>query len=184
MPNLSIENGQSYQIPNIQELRKLFQHNSQFNNRSEPMIEKMEMKGIGTHDAKELVAKLLTDKKGTDATTQLIIFDKILVSNIMKAYLDVENLWILNCLIKPMTISEIAKNCKKPLSSTYRRISLLLRGGFLQISGYKREFGKKTISAKFEKTIQNITIHMNDTTNFIVLTIKDELEKTTRFNSG
>lgn len=122
--------------------------------------------------AREGIKKLINDKV---VSAQIGIDDASLVANIMTVYLDQENRALLASLTKPLTISEIAKICKIPRSSAYRRTSFLLRNGYLRVCGYKKELGKKTKSAKFEKTIQNITIHISNNTNLVMLEIKKEL---------
>jgi hypothetical protein len=111
-------------------------------------------------------------------TTRIEIDDKVLITKILKVYMDEGNRSIFNSLTKPMTIQEILKTCKKPKSTIYRRISLLLKNGYLQISGYKKEFGKRNRSTKFKKTINDITIHMNANTNLIILTVDSKGIKT------
>lgn len=110
------------------------------------------------------------------------IDEESLVKNIMTVYLDHANRAILASLTKPLTIREIIKVCKIPQSSAYRRITFLQKNGYIRICGYKKEFGKNTKSAKFEKTIQNITIHINDNTNLIMLNAKKELFQKIKLN--
>jgi hypothetical protein len=76
-----------------------------------------------------------------------------------------------------MTIQEIVKSCKTPISSTYRRISFLLEKGYLRVAGYKKELGKKSKSTKFEKTIRNITIQMEEDTVSVILNINESIIK-------
>jgi hypothetical protein len=121
--------------------------------------------------------KLTTDTDGTYKVHKIEVHDKSLVSNIMSVYLDRENRIVLGCLKRPMTIQEIVKSCKTPISSTYRRISFLLEKGYLRVAGYKKELGKKSKSTKFEKTIHNIIIHIEEDAISVILNINEAVIK-------
>jgi hypothetical protein len=125
---------------------------------------------------KELVVES-TATHNTHSTHKIEVYDKSLVSNIINVYLDKENRTVLSCLKKPMTIQEIVKSCKTPISSTYRRISFLLEKGYLRVAGYKKELGKKSKSTKFEKTIRNITIQMEEDAVSVTLNINESIIK-------
>jgi hypothetical protein len=121
--------------------------------------------------------KSTTDTDDIHRVHKIEVHDKSLVSNIMSVYLDRENRIVLGCLKRPMTIQEIVKSCKTPISSTYRRISFLLEKGYLRIAGYKKELGKKSKSTKFEKTIRNIIIHIEEDTISVILNINEAVIK-------
>ncbi len=126
---------------------------------------------------KEAFVGSATDTDDIRNIHKIEVHDKILVSNIMNVYLDRENRTVLSCLKKPMTIQEIVKFCKTPISSTYRRISFLLEKGYLRVAGYKKELGKKSKSTKFEKTIHNIIIHIEEDTISVILNINEAMIK-------
>jgi hypothetical protein len=131
-------------------------------------------------DNKKHITKSYALENKIQSNTQIGIFDEILVSKIMNVYLNEENRIIFNMLKKPLTIQEIVTACKTRPSSTYRRISHLLKNGYVRISGYKKEIGKKSKSTKYEKTIQNITIHINDNLNLVILNIKKNIINETK----
>lgn len=115
--------------------------------------------------------------------TTIKIYDKKLISKIMRVYLDDDNLGIFYCLKTPLTIQEIANQCKMPLSTAYRRTSFLLASGYLQVAGCSKVFGKKNKSIKYEKTISGITINVNEKLS-ITLFIKKNLVDESRFLQG
>jgi len=168
---LKIKNHKNYLITNSQIMNDLQKISEYIKKELVSVRHQKNDTGVGSHTE--------TDK--SHVTYKVEARDKILVSNIMSVYLDNENRAVLNCLKKPMTIQEIVKVCKTPISSTYRRISFLLEMGYLRVAGYKKELGKKSKSMKFEKTIQNIMICIEDGAVLIVLNIDEDIVRGNKF---
>ncbi len=183
-----MKNSLNQGIDNNCEYHNLLQNNNQQNLISTNSQVLTDLQKISVCVDKES-SPIPSQKKVTGSATTGVICtmheiemrDKILVSNIMNVYLDSENRTILSCLKKPMTIQEIVTICKTPISSTYRRISFLLEKGYLRIAGYKKELGKKSKSTKFEKTIQNITIHIDESTVSVILNVSEDIIKEGKF---